>query len=94
MVVDSENTLMGIITDGDIRRMVATGKTISSQTVEDIMTKQPRFIDPDAPAYDALYMMENHQITVLPVVNSRGQVQGILHLHDILGKGQFTFNGT
>jgi arabinose-5-phosphate isomerase len=38
--------------------------------------------------------MEQHQITVLPVVNSRGEVQGILHLHDILGKGEFKFNGT
>lgn len=94
MVVDSENNLLGIITDGDIRRMVAAAKPISSQKVEDVMTKQPRFIDPDAPAYDALYMMENHQITVLPAVNSKGEVQGILHLHDILGKGQFTFNGS
>jgi arabinose-5-phosphate isomerase len=38
--------------------------------------------------------MEKYQITVLPIVNSQGEVQGILHLHDILGKGEFKFNGT
>jgi arabinose-5-phosphate isomerase len=58
------------------------------------MTKNPRSIKENSPAYDALNIMEQHQITVLPVVNSRGEVQGILHLHDILGKGEFKFNGT
>jgi arabinose-5-phosphate isomerase len=38
-------------------------------------------------------MMEQHQITVIPITNSAGEVQGILHLHDILGKGAFKFNG-
>jgi arabinose-5-phosphate isomerase len=37
--------------------------------------------------------MEQHQITVLPITDARGQVLGILHLHDILGKGEFKFNG-
>jgi len=41
-----------------------------------------------------LNIMEQHQITVIPVTNSAGEVQGILHLHDILGKGEFKFNGT
>ena len=94
LVADPQKTLLGIITDGDIRRMVATGKPISNLKVEDVMTKQPRFIDPEAPAYEALYIMERHQITVLAAVNSNGEIQGMLHLHDILGKGQFTFNGT
>jgi arabinose-5-phosphate isomerase len=58
------------------------------------MTKNPQTITESSPTYDALNIMEKHQITVLPVVNNREEVQGILHLHDILGKGEFKFNGT
>ena len=58
------------------------------------MTKKPRTVAPDSPAYDALNMMEKYQITVLAITDSTGKVRGILHLHDILGKGAFKFNGT
>jgi arabinose-5-phosphate isomerase len=94
MVIGSDQTLTGIITDGDIRRMIATKKPLSELIVDDVMTKDPRTADPEAPAYDALYAMEKHQITVLPVVNDRVEIQGMLHLHDILGKGQFKFDNT
>jgi arabinose-5-phosphate isomerase len=50
-------------------------------------------VAPDSPAYDALNMMEKYQITVLAITDSAGKVRGILHLHDILGKGAFKFNG-
>ncbi|MGW8326057.1 MAG: CBS domain-containing protein, partial [Desulfobacterales bacterium] len=53
-----------------------------------------RTVTPNSPAYDALNMMEKHQITVLPITTVKGKVKGILHLHDILGKGEFKFNGT
>ncbi|UCD78032.1 MAG: KpsF/GutQ family sugar-phosphate isomerase [Desulfobacterales bacterium] len=94
LVIGPGNKLSGIITDGDIRRMVVSGRLISELTVEDVMSENPRTLREDAPAYDALYMMEAHQITVLPVVNDAGEVKGILHLHDILGKGAFKFNGS
>jgi arabinose-5-phosphate isomerase len=94
MVVNTNLGLAGIITDGDIRRMVAAKNSISALMVENVMTRNPRHIRPDAPAYDALYMMEKNQITVLPVVDAQGKVCGILHLHDILGKGEFKFNAT
>ena len=74
--------------------MVVSGRPISELMVEDVMSANPRTLKEDAPAYDALYMMEQHQITVLPVVNEAGEVKGILHLHDVLGKGAFKFNGT
>jgi arabinose-5-phosphate isomerase len=93
LVTNSQNKLSGIITDGDIRRLVASGQAFLELTVEEIMTKNPRSIAQDAPAYDALNIMEQHQITVLPVVSSGKKVIGILHLHDILGKGEFKFNG-
>ena len=94
LVLTSQNKLSGIITDGDIRRMVASGQSILELTVEDVMTKKPQTLEENSPTYDALNIMEKYQITVLPIVNSQGEVQGILHLHDILGKGEFKFNGT
>lgn len=92
LVVDRCKKLKGIITDGDIRRMVVSGSTISDLTVDAVMTANPRTLPEAAPTYDALNLMEQHQITVLPIVNSNGLVKGILHLHDILGKGEFKFN--
>jgi arabinose-5-phosphate isomerase len=93
VVLSSQNDLSGIITDGDIRRMVASGKNISELTVEDIMTKNPRTLVAESPVYEALNMMERYQITVIPITDAAGKVQSILHLHDILGKGEFKFNG-
>jgi arabinose-5-phosphate isomerase len=94
LVIKSDKTLAGIITDGDLRRLIADKKSIVDLTVEDIMTNNPRTVTPDSPAYDALNMMEKYQITVLPITDIKGKVRGILHLHDILGKGEFKFNGT
>lgn len=94
LVFDGNQRLRGIITDGDIRRMVVSGRNIAELTVEDVMTADPQTRHEDDPTYDALNLMEQHQITVLPIVGSAGQVKGILHLHDILGKGEFKFNGS
>lgn len=92
-VVDADNILVGILTDGDIRRFVARQKASFDQPVDTIMTRDPRTLSPEAPAYDALNLMERYQITVLPITGPTGEVKGLLHLHDILGKGEFTFNG-
>ena len=93
LVITEDKILTGIITDGDIRRIIAKKKNIFELTVENVMTKNPRTLGADSPAYDALNMMEQHQITVIPITNPIGKVEGILHLHDILGKGDFKFNG-
>lgn len=93
-VVDAGGLLSGIVTDGDIRRLVAREAAFTGLPVEQVMTRRPRTIAAATPAYDALNLMERHQITVLPVTDPRGGVLGILHLHDILGKGEFKFNGT
>jgi arabinose-5-phosphate isomerase len=93
IVLKEDNTLTGIITDGDIRRTVVKKKPIYELKAEDVMTKNPRRAGPDSPAYDALYLMEKFQITVLPITDSANKIMGILHLHDILGKGSFKFNG-
>lgn len=94
LILRSDDTLSGIITDGDLRRLIAKKRPIFELTVEEAMTKNPRTVGPDSPTYDALNMMEQHQITVLPITDPGGKIHGILHLHDILGKGKFKFNGT
>jgi len=91
-VLKADNTLIGIITDGDLRRAIAEKKAIYEMSVKDFMTRNPRMIRPDSPAYDALNIMEKYEITVLPVTDPDKKVLGILHLHDILGKGAFKFN--
>jgi arabinose-5-phosphate isomerase len=92
-VVGEGTVLAGIITDGDIRRAVARQSPLDRLTVNEIMTPDPLTIGPEIPAYDALNLMEIHQITILPIADDRRRVVGILHLHDILGKGAFKFNG-
>jgi len=93
LVVDDKQVLVGIITDGDIRRAIARREAILDQSIAHVMTSHPRTLRPEAPTYDALNVMEKFQITVLPITNPIGRVRGILHLHDILGKGEFKFNG-
>jgi arabinose-5-phosphate isomerase len=91
LVLDHENKLKGIITDGDVRRSAVRESSIWQLPVEAVMTKNPKHIGPESPAYDALRIMEKHEITVLPITRSDNVVCGIIHLHDILGKGDFRF---
>lgn len=94
LVLKKDETLTGIITDGDIRRLILREEFIYGRKVEDIMTKHPKSVHVDTPVYDALNIMEQYEITVLPVTGPKGKIRGILHLHDILGKGAFKFNGS
>jgi arabinose-5-phosphate isomerase len=93
LVVEKGDLLVGIITDGDIRRSLLTQEKIYERRVEEVMTRRPKTLGPDISASQALSLMEKNQITVLPIVNPIQKVRGILHLHDILGKGAFKFNG-
>ncbi len=93
LIAKPDNTLSGIITDGDVRRMLVAKVNVFEQTARDLMIENPKSIDETAPLYDALNIMETHQITVLPVIDAVGKIAGVLHLHDILGKGAIKFNG-
>lgn len=93
IIVDDDQKLTGIITDGDLRRMIAQKKSIFDQSLVDSMTPSPLHAFASTPAFDALNIMEKHEITVLPIIDNDHRVLGILHLHDILGKGEFKFNG-
>lgn len=84
-VVD-KGVIVGIITDGDIRRMLNDRDNIAGVTASDIMTRNPKTIKSADMAVDALNTMENFAITQL-VVADEGEYKGILHLHDILKEG-------
>ena len=81
-----QNEVVGIITDGDIRRMLNDRDSIANVTAQEIMTKNPKQIHSEAMAIDAFNMMEDHAITQLIVIDN-GQYKGILHIHDILKEG-------
>ena len=84
-VVDNDKVI-GIITDGDIRRMLNKTETISGLVAQDIMTVNPKMIKSTDMVSDALNILEDFSITQLVVVDN-GQYKGVLHLHDILKEG-------
>lgn len=87
-VVDREGRLVGVITDGDLRRGIEKhGTGLFDQTAEKVMTGNPKSIAPDELAARALAIMEKHSITALPVPDAEGRPAGIIHLHDILREG-------
>lgn len=85
-VLDGKGELQGIITDGDLRRMLEGDKDVSDLTAKDIMTKDPKTIEWEARAVDALAMIRTHSITQL-LVTSEGKYAGIIHLHDLIREG-------
>ena len=91
LIVDKEQRVAGIITDGDIRRMVAKDVDLDTQSAADHMTPAPKTISRELMAADALSIMQEHEITILPITDERGHLAGVLHLHDLLGKGEFRF---
>jgi arabinose-5-phosphate isomerase len=91
LVVDHEDILTGIITDGDLRRALTNSGQILDRQVKEVMTSHPQAVSPDTLASKALELMEQKAIMVLPVVDQQGKVQGIVHLHDLLGRGEFKF---
>ena len=87
-VVMENEQLLGIITDGDLRRMLMKYPNIEQVKAAQIMTSNPKTIDEDALVVDALHKMRENSITQLPVVHE-GKYLGIIHLHDILKEGIF-----
>jgi arabinose-5-phosphate isomerase len=86
-----DGRLSGILTDGDLRRVLCRGNADLDQPVKSAMTVRPRHARPDMSAAELVDIMEQSGITVLPVVDEDLVVVGIVHLHDLLGKGQIQF---
>ncbi len=88
VVADGRSQILGVITDGDVRRGIEQwGKAFFDMTASDVMTKNPRTVSEDELAAKALAVMEQYSITVLVVPDREGRAAGIIHLHDILKQG-------
>ncbi len=85
-VLDAAGLLAGIITDGDLRRMMEQTDDFSNLTASDIKSSDPKQVSADTLAKDALIQMRDHNITQLLVMNESGY-QGVVHIHDILKEG-------
>ena len=85
-ITDKEENLLGIITDGDLRRMLEKNISLDKVTAADIMTTTPKTITADSLAVDALDLMRKKSITQLVVVDA-GRYLGFIHLHDLIREG-------
>jgi arabinose-5-phosphate isomerase len=91
-VVDEKGKLVGVITDGDVRRAVERGRAAEGNTAADVMTPDPKTVDYDATGAGALHVMETYQITALFALDGDGRPRAVIHIHDILGRGAATAN--
>jgi arabinose-5-phosphate isomerase len=86
-VLDDDNTIVGIFTDGDLRRVISTEINIHSTKLSDYISRQCKTIAPDLLAAEALEMMQRHKINALLVVNEEQNLVGALNMHDLLKAG-------
>ncbi|MBR2194509.1 MAG: KpsF/GutQ family sugar-phosphate isomerase [Salinivirgaceae bacterium] len=85
-VLNADGDMVGIITDGDLRRMLMSGRDVANLTAADIMSVKPKTIDENAMAVNAFHLMEQNHITQLIVLKD-GRYAGVIHIHDILQEG-------
>ena len=86
-VVDQDGALLGVITDGDVRRFIQRGTDLLNVTAKELATPNPKSIGPDELAAKAVEMMERFSITTLVVTEDGRAIQGVVHLHDLLKNG-------
>lgn len=91
LIVDDGGRAVGILTDGDIRRSLLDGSFDASCRVSEVMTAKFSHAKPEMTVAEVLNLMEGQAITVLPVLDDNSLVLGIIHMHDLLGKGQIKF---
>ena len=87
VVVDSENGVLGVFTDGDLRRALDRQVDVHTARVAEVMTRRCKTIAPGTLAAEALQKMQQYKINALPVVNSAGKLTGVLNMHDLLRAG-------
>ena len=83
VVIDDAHRLIGIVTDGDLRRAFASNLDLRTRCAADIMGRQPHSIGPDRLAVEAVEMMEQFRINQLPVVDTHNRILGALNMHDL-----------
>ena len=82
-VVDDHDHLIGIVTDGDLRRHMAAAPNLLERTAADVMTRNPVTIDRGVLAAEALHILEQRKITAIVIVTPAGRLEGVVHLHDL-----------
>lgn len=87
LITDRKNNLLGILTDGDVRRMVSKGVSFTGLTIDDVMTRHPKTIGEKASLAETVEFMQKKEITSLAVINDKKKLKGYVHLHDIFGRG-------
>jgi len=87
IITDSTNHLLGILTDGDMRRYVKRGVHFKEKIVDDLMTKKPKTVNENETVARTIERMQKDEITALVVVDENRVLKGYIHLHDILGRG-------
>jgi arabinose-5-phosphate isomerase len=92
-VVDGAGKLAGVITDGDLRRLLEGDKELSKVRAADFYATEPKTIRADDSTARALRLMEKYQITALFVVDEDARPAGLIHIHDILGRGRVSISG-
>ena len=83
-VVDADQRVLGIFTDGDLRRLVETGRDLRALTARDVMHANPRAIRDDALAAEAAEAMEKHRVNVLLVLDAQERLTGALNSNDLM----------
>lgn len=86
-IVDDDRRVVGVVTNGDLMRLMRQTEHVFPIPVRDVMTTSPKVTRPDALAAAAINQMENHGIVALPVVDADGRLEGIVHLHDCMRAG-------
>jgi arabinose-5-phosphate isomerase len=86
-VTDADGTLLGVFTDGDLRRALDDGAGLRDTTMQVLMTRAPRTVRPEQLAADAVNCMQEHRVTALLAVDDTGRLVGALNIHDLLRAG-------
>ena len=92
-MLDAAGRLTGILTDGDVRRMVVRGMPAMKAPAVTVMSRKPLHARADQSAAELIDLMEEKAVTVLPVLANDAGLVGMVHLHDLLGKGRIKFSG-
>lgn len=87
IVVEPDNTLLGVFTDGDLRRLIESNPAFIGVKISSVLKKNPKTIGPDELAYSALGKMKDFKITALVVTDTKSKVIGVVNIHDILREG-------
>jgi arabinose-5-phosphate isomerase len=86
-IVDADGQILGIFTDGDLRRALDRQIDVHATPMSAVMTSRPKIIGPRALAAEAVHLMETHRITALPVADTHGRLIGALNIHDLMRAG-------